>query len=355
MARTKKRIVKVYDLGPEPTDARGTAKLIRAYQWYNYEHTLADGRKFADAYFKTRSRNDQQFLSKLTDSEIGPTFMWIARMRDRGVELGLETLDWFNRRYDDLLTMARAKNEEVKTEVPVVKKTTVRSDFLIATLDEHLDFTFDKKDWNFNVYTWLQGQKATKADYERLVAYYQPQLDELRVALSGKDDQLVEAYSFLKKTELRKRVDFMTTFVSDIQRLINNKVVVRKPRKKRTKSASDLVKRVKYQQASVELKITSVNPEKIIGASQVWLYNTKYNQLGVLNAQDGGFTIKGTTIENVDETSSKMKRLRKPKDQLTSFMACGKVQMRKFLETVNSKEYAMKGRLNANTVILRVS
>lgn len=354
MARTKKRIVKVYDLGPEPTDARGTAKLIRAYQWYNYEYSQREGRKFADTYLKTRPTVEQRLFARLNDVEVSPTYMWIARMMTTGVALELTTIDWFNRKHAELLELARNKRV-VQSKVVAPVKTIKRSDILISNLDAELDAVFDSNDFSFNVYTYLQAEKLTRVDVDRLIAYYAPLAEELAQAVTGKDEQLVEAYAFLRKTDLRKRAAFMDTFVVDIKRVINNKVVERKPRKKRVKSVSDLVKRVKYQKASVELKLTSVNPEKIIGASQLWVYNTKYNQIGVLNALDGGFTVKGTTVENVDETSSKMKRLRKPQEQLATFMTAGKVQTRKFLDTVTSKEYAMKGRLNANTIILRVS
>ncbi len=357
MARAKKpRILRVYDLGPEPTDARGTSKLIRAYQWYNYEFSQKEGRKFVDTYLKANvSKDDQSLFARLTDIEIAPTYMWIARMVTTGVNLELTTLQWFADKHAELLALARAK-DTTSVVVPVkVRKIIPRSASVIADLDDVIDTAYATKQFDFNTYTFLQRFKLTRGDIDRLIDYYEPQANELAEAAVGSDDQLTEAYRFLPKLQIRRRRDFVFGIIADIKRMINNKVGERKPRKKRVKSASELVKNVKFQKASVDLKLSSVNPEKIIGASQLWLYNTKYNQLGVLNSLEGGFSIKGTTIENVCDATSKMKRLRKPKEQLSTFMTGGKVQTRKFLDTVSSKEYFMKGRLNANTIILKVS
>lgn len=356
MPRTKKRIVKIYDLGPEPVDVIGLAKLARAYQWYNYEYSRREGRKFADGYIKTRSKEEQQLFARLDDVEIPSTYMWIAHMMDRGLTLMPTTRQWFAARHAQLLELARTKREEtVPVIAPKITRTPQRnSDRIIAFLDSELDIRFDLKDFVFDAYEYLQAEKTSTADIQRLIAYYEPIAEELKLAVLGKDEQLNEAYSFLKKMDLRKRSDFMSQIVSDIKRMINNKAVVRKPRKKRVKSATALVKSVKYQKEANDLKLVSTNPEKIIGSTQVWVYNTKYNQLGVIDAMDGGLTIKGSTIINFNEATSKFKRLRKPKEQLSQFLSGGKVQTRKFLQTINSKEYPMSGRLNANTIILKV-
>ncbi|NBR26480.1 MAG: hypothetical protein EBU08_22410, partial [Micrococcales bacterium] len=66
--------------------------------------------------------------------------------------------------------------------------------------------------------------------------------------------------------------------------------VANKPiRKKRTvkeKPASVVVAKLNYLQEFAELGLKSIAPEKIIGASQVWAYNTKTKLLGVYNAEN---------------------------------------------------------------------
>ena len=48
------------------------------------------------------------------------------------------------------------------------------------------------------------------------------------------------------------------------------------------------------------------------------------------------------------------KTLRKPADQLKDLMGSTKVQLRKYMDSVNSKASPANGRMNADTLILRV-
>ena len=52
--------------------------------------------------------------------------------------------------------------------------------------------------------------------------------------------------------------------------------------------------------------------------------------------------------------SSIQKTLRKPEKQLKEFMGSGKVKLRTFLSDIKAVDTKLKGRINANTVILKV-
>jgi len=359
MARTKKRIVKVYDLGPEPTDVSTTAKLLRAYQWYNYEYSAKDGRKFVNSYGKTAfTKKEMVAISKLSDNEIPSGFMWLCRMQLNGLNLSKETLSYFGDQKAQLVAAASSK-EIVSPVMPVLKlRVTVQDRVrekvgnVIADIDTQLD---DMNSFDLNVYEYLKTQGIKAAQARKLLAYYEPIRDELAEAYKGKDEQLVEAYRFLTRPQLKKRLGVYDAMLGDIKRHMSNVKSVRKPRKAKVKTATDLTKKVSYMKEFNELKLVSIDPTKIVGATQLWMYNTKYNQLIVLNSMSGGFTVKGTTVQNFDEATSKMKRLRKPSEQLGNFMKAGKVQLRKFLDTIRAKEYSVTGRINENIILLKVS
>jgi len=368
MARTKKRIVKVYDLGPEPTDVSTQSKLLRAYQWYNYEYTTKDGMKFVHTYGKTAfDKKEMVAISKLSENDIPTTFMWQCRMLTNGVSLSADSLSFFKETKAQLLAAAAAKAKpKVATSSPKVKMTVQdRIREKISAVIAEIDKQLDELDWhehykykfefNMGIYEYLKTQGIKAAQASKLLAYYEPIRDELAEAYKGKDEQLVEAYSFLTRLQLKKRVAVYDAMLSDIKRHMTNAKAVRKPRKAKVKTANDLTKKVSYMKEFNELKLVSIDPSKIVGATQLWMYNTKYNQLIVLNALDGGFTIKGTTVQNFDEATSKMKRLRKPGEQLASFMKAGKVQLRKFLDTIRAKEYSVTGRINSHMILLKTS
>jgi len=155
----------------------------------------------------------------------------------------------------------------------------------------------------------------------------------------------------LKPKYHKKIMDFYGVIVDDIDRLIKNASAQRKPRKTKAKSASKLVKSLKYQQEYPDLKLVSINPEKIVGASELWVYNTKYNRLGVYYAENSvrGFSVKGCTIQHFDEQTSTQKTARKPEDVLS---ALTKRSLKKKLKEMKTKDQSVTGRINSQTILL---
>ena len=68
----------------------------------------------------------------------------------------------------------------------------------------------------------------------------------------------------------------------------------------------------------------------------------------------GPLSVKGTTLTGYNETASVGKTLRKPEEKLKEFAKAGKIQLRKFLEDIKATETQGNGRLNSDTVLLRV-
>ena len=148
-------------------------------------------------------------------------------------------------------------------------------------------------------------------------------------------------------------MDFYGLIVDDIDRVIKNATAQRKPRKKKTLSAARLVKKLKYQNEFKKLKLVSVNPEKIIGATELWVFNTRYNRLGVYRAVNSvrGFSVKGCTIQHFDEKESVQKTARKPKEAVN---VLNKRSLKAMLKNMKTKEQPLTGRINAQTILLGV-
>jgi hypothetical protein len=99
--------------------------------------------------------------------------------------------------------------------------------------------------------------------------------------------------------------------------------------------------------------LVSVNPEKIIGANELWVYNTRYKTLGVYHAVNSvrGLSVKGCTIQHFDEDTSIQKTARKPQEVLE---VLNKRSLKKQLKNMKTKEQTMTGRINAQTILLGV-
>ena len=121
-------------------------------------------------------------------------------------------------------------------------------------------------------------------------------------------------------------------------------------------SAEKQIKRLKFQPKNEEYKLVSINPADIIGADQLWLFNTKYRRLTVYNSMGpAGLSIKGTTLQGYDPDDSYTKTVRKPDDVLPNVLKGGKRILKNLMSTINSKESQPNGRINGETVLLRVA
>ena len=64
--------------------------------------------------------------------------------------------------------------------------------------------------------------------------------------------------------------------------------------------------------------------------------------------------IKGTSVTGFSENLSVQKTLRKPEEQLKEFKAAGKVALRKFLDDIKAVDIKLNGRINEDTILLKV-
>lgn len=214
--------------------------------------------------------------------------------------------------------------------------------------------SFDPK--AFKVLNLLKGKDAKAAHARVIRDFYAGNLAELEELASGQaDEQLREAYSHRSKKHIRKLIDFYTEVNSACTMLMQESKVNRKPRAKKVVPADKIVAKLKYKKSDEPLKLVSINPADIIGAKELWVYNTKNRKLGKYVAADfSELGVKGASITGFNETLSVQKTLRKPAEQLKEFKAAGKVALRKFLDEIKATDTKMNGRINEETILLKV-
>jgi hypothetical protein len=132
--------------------------------------------------------------------------------------------------------------------------------------------------------------------------------------------------------------------------------VNRAPRKTKAVPKDKLVAKLKYMKSNEPLKLVSINPVDIIGCGELWIFNTKTRKLGkYIAAEFQTLGVKGTTITGFDEFKSVQKTVRKPEEKLKEFKAANKVALRKFLDEINATDTKMNGRINEDTILLKVA
>ena len=226
-------------------------------------------------------------------------------------------------------------------------------DFISAVEGKADDFVDSDYKMKYDPYNHMLELGCKAAHARKMRPFYVDCFNEL-VDVYNKDDEfLLEAWSHFKPKYHKKMMDFYGVIVDDLDRIIKNSTAQRKPRKKKTLSAARLVKNLKYQQEFSELKLVSINPEKIIGANTLWIYNTRYKTLGVYHAVNSvrGLSVKGCTIQHFDENDSVQKTARKPKEALN---VLNKRTLKAMLKNMKTKEQSLTGRINAQTILLGV-
>ena len=217
-------------------------------------------------------------------------------------------------------------------------------------LEDPKGFDIDKCDFRTKIV-----QAELKAGHVRhLVKFFESEAQEVKLALSGTDDQVNEGYSHLRKIELKKLDKFYDKLFADANMIVESSKTSRKPRKKKEIDKAKIVSKIVYMKEDTDLKLVSINPIDILGAKELWVYNTKTRKIGKYIALDeAGLSVKNATILNFSDKSTE-KTLKKPKEQLAEFKKSSKVALRKYLDNVNTVGTTMKSRLNENHVLLKV-
>jgi hypothetical protein len=278
----------------------------------------------------------------------------VARLISRGTEAQEGEREFLERKLREALSKASKDPEKSLEERPVEKisvqdRIKEKASELIGDIEELLD-----KGEEFSLYDFLQKNEVPALYAPMIINYYAPWLGELLEAAEGNDDQLKEAYRNFNKKQLTARIMFFNSMIEDAERYGDNTKKTRAPRKPRAVSVEKKLKSLKFQKEDKEFKIASINPEKIIGAQELWTFNTKYKTLTVLRALDrGGLQVKGTSIIAYDEKNSFTKRTgRKPEEHVKKTLDGGKLVLRKVMDGL--KDAPLAYRINENTILLRV-
>lgn len=363
MARIDPRFIDTKYLGEEPNiiaiTRENQSQLGRAFNWYNYFYSKKEGQIWTLEYLKRR-QYPKDVISKVKSyGEISMTACILCRLENNNTVLNERANSFIAEELDKAIKAKVIEVEEVKeTTVRVSIQDRIREKVgvVISELENHFDdFIATQFKHQVNIASLLKENDLKGPQGKMVAEHFKKHQNEYAEALEGKCPQLKEAYGHYKKTDLNKIIKFLQTIIEESTYHSQVSKAVRKPRVKKTKSAIQLVSKVKYLKTFADLNLTSVDPSQIVGATSLWVYNTKYRKLGVYYSIDErGFSIKGTTIQNFNEASSISKTLRKPDQQIKDLMNAGKVKLKQVMTGINSKPSNLNGRLNEETVLLRV-
>lgn len=337
-----------------------TITLMRALNYYNSAFDNKDKRKWFMSYVGKKS-TDFDSLSDWEFRSVGT----MIRLKQREQPLQDKELEFIDNTIAKLRIMAKEDKvvSAVKTEEKVVAKPVVTiQDRIAETASIHIgeiNGLFDEyiaNDVEVDVAAYLKSNQVSPHVSKLIPVAFTKTINELKEVLEGEDKQLVEGYSNIKKTKLKKLIKAYESISDACAQQVVSAKAARKPtvRKVKVKPPAVIAKGVKFMREFPELKLNSVLPEQIVESKEVWLYNTKYKKLQVYRAiGDGVLTVKGSAIIGYEVATSGSKTMRKP-EMVTTYADMTKRNIGNEFKLLKTKESAVNGRINSETIILRV-
>lgn len=336
---------------PEATDLTDQHRRGEALNWYNQMAETKDARQFLVDFLTEYERFDEvSTLSRVPDVWLPLTACWLCRLHLNGCDLPESSENFIEEKVAYALTKAKLEPSEERKVVDIQARVREKSQELLGELERIVDDSPE----DFTLYDWLKIRNVPASYMPTLILHYTSWMDELIAAHEGEEDDLKEAYAEYTEDELIWRINFFGQLLEDAERYLGNNKKVRAPRKRKPVPVAKQIARLSYEKENARYQLVSVAPEKIVGASELWTFNTRYGTLTVFRALEGGLGVKGTSIINYDEATSVTKRTgRKPEVHVAKVLNSGKPVLKKVMDDLK-KDCPLAHRINDNTILLRV-
>jgi hypothetical protein len=366
---------RVIQPGMEPIYVNGLHKDYDRLFWEakSFVHYEVAEKLLAESFIKyaekTFDKKKSSMLAKLPNWH----FMSIGKytyMLAKGVGLTQEHLAAIEKHYKILMEKVKKLDEEksavaARSEKPV-KAVAVSiqqrmreqiSDIFLqfdSAVDSLTQGNLDLK--QFDPYTTMVNSGVIKAAHAKIIKdTYKAEYQEAQAVLAFKDEQIKEAYSYMSAKMRKDFLEFYEKLMTACDALINTEKAARRPKSKKRPSKEKLTARLKYKDSEPAIGVASLNPIGVIGATTLWVYNTKNRKLGVYIADSvtQSLTVKGTSIVGYDTDKSTQKTVRKP-EKLKGADKLPRTKIQKIYDEIRTTETKLNGRLNEHVVLLRV-
>ena len=333
------------------------SNIIQTLNWYSQNKDWKDAYKYSCDYFKKKLKLDAAEILKNKST----TFGFICRIISNGGSLPAKNQIWFDNEVKDVCNALKVETkveDVVKDDKPNIQdRLKEKASLCIGELEGQIDdMILSKFKSTVEPYSVFHTMGIKGAHTKSILEWAKKVRAEYDDVLTTKDADVKEGYSNFTKQNMKKIIAYCDQVILDCNRVSEVSTKSRKPRKRKVKSPDELVKKIKICAEFKELNLKSVPTTSIVGANQLWVYNTKTRKLGVYNAEDaGGLSVKGSSIINFAEKKSVQKKLRKPEVMLPDVLNGGKVFLRNVIDSIRAVESPLNGRLNADTILLKVA
>ena len=353
-----------YGVEPHAEDDRDKSKCMN---WYNY---MSDNKSCGEwlSTWMSEREYDSQYVKGVKRLKYVPrTAAALARMQTRAVPcvfkdnlLDPSTTSFIEKHVEKCIEdikSSKAIQQEERKKKPVIsiqERIQNKADEYAGEIEYQLDCYIDDPKNKFDVFAYLTDEKVSAPVAVKVGDNFFNLERELEEAVAGTCPQLKEAYSFLSKKGLKDYYKYVCDIRIDCDKYATGQRGQKRTRRKKVYTATEQTKKLNYKITDTEYHLTSVNPELIVGAMQLWTFNTKTKELTKFVAEDRmGLGVKGTTIQKFNNYSAMKKIGNKTKHFLDRIESGGKIVLSKVLDEINTKSSKPTGRINEHTILLR--
>ena len=347
----------------QPTEDR-FATLTRAFNWYGYFYGKKEAKEFVAVYLDAHDRTkDAKKIRAMPDSQIRMTAGWLCRMAMMGLQLDEHEQIKLDNLITELLLVKEEKTEEVRDEsAPARPNIQDRLREKVSECLGELEGQFDefiaagaKLTADYKPVSLMRSMNIAPQMVSEIRDVWARKLAEFEDVVAGKDADLVKAYDYMNKNQLKQCVKFCELVLSDCGAYVQIKKVERKPRKVKPVSPEKKAAKFKIQVEFAELKLKSLPASSLVDKSEAWLYDTKKRKLIHIVADEytKTFTVKNNAVIGFSTVETLQKTVRKPAETIKALSAAGKPAARKIFKDLSTTETAWNARGTENLIILR--
>ncbi len=235
--------------------------------------------------------------------------------------------------------------------IRITKEATEVAEHVEGWIDEYIE-NLKNNDYNKKkrLMNLLKAYQIKKSESKIIASWFNNLKEELEEVIESSDEDLKEGWDFLSESKIRKLHEFVSDICDDLESY--GKIT----KKKRKRKPEQVIKNLKYQQNIKvgKFTITSFDPTQILTSKSFVALNTKTGDLYYYETSQS-FDIKGTTLQNFDESKSYSQRIGRHTESFCNLAStAGVAYVQKELNKFKTKKKIATGRFNEHTVLLRV-
>ncbi len=334
---------------------------LKNMYWYRLHSNIKQQKSWINNYLKGQGLDPKEYNSgkkRMYEGAGG-----LCRILETGCPEDYKLINLLKMLLNQIKDESKRSSAVAKASAKRSKKTVPIKERMDDQLSEYMDeinraidiFTgnskIKKKEW-FSIGKWLSDNKVKSTQTMAILKEIKPVYNEVSSAYNNEDDQLAEAYDFMRKSHLHKFVEFLDVMVKETNQHLKKVKPKRPSRKTNPESA---VKRLPFKKSSDEFGVDSIDPTEILGCTTLFVYNETSRLICIYKSFDnnGGLSVKGASITHFDPAKSFVKKCRNPKHTIRMIGRLNKKHAIEHVENIKTVKKPVRPRINKNCIILR--